>query len=144
MVFSRLRSLFLLGIFFVAPAQADRLTVEVSGYENVTGNVVVGLYGKENEFPIKGKSLHKQVAKTKEGRVRFVFADLPKGDYAVVAYHDANLNDEFDKNFLGIPQEMFGFTNKAKASLSGPPSFEEARIVFKADNQVESIELVSW
>lgn len=144
MRFFQLSGLILLGFIGSLPVKASQLTIEVTGYAGQDGNIVVGLYGPDNLFPVKGESLSKQVTKVRGGKARFVFIDLPKGSYAVVAYHDANGNGEFDKNFLGIPQEKFGFTNDAKPKTMGPPDFEDARFEFQSDKQIETIELMSW
>ncbi len=47
------------------------------------------------------------------------------GTYALALLHDENGNGEMDSNFLGLPQEGYGFSNDAKVFL-GPPSFEAA------------------
>lgn len=31
-----------------------------------------------------------------------VFADLPAGAYAVSVFHDENMNEKLDKNFVGV------------------------------------------
>ncbi|MCE9615779.1 MAG: MipA/OmpV family protein [Lentisphaerae bacterium] len=50
--------------------------------------------------------------------------DLPDGTYALVVYHDQNGNGRLDKNFIGIPREPLGFSNRYWAQ--GPPSFSRA------------------
>jgi uncharacterized protein (DUF2141 family) len=54
-------------------------------------------------------------------------ADVPAGRWAVVAYQDENSNDELDRNFVGIPQENYGFSRDARSKF-GPPSFDDAAI----------------
>lgn len=43
------------------------------------------------------------------------------GTYAIALYHDKDANDEFNKNFLGIPSEPFGISNDPRIGLSAPP-----------------------
>lgn len=38
--------------------------------------------------------------------------DLPGGEYALVVYQDDNGNGRLDKNFIGIPREPLGFSNR--------------------------------
>lgn len=52
--------------------------------------------------------------------------------YAVAVFHDENANKYLDKNFLGMPEEKYGFSNGARGTF-GPPYFEEA--CFKVSNQ---------
>lgn len=60
------------------------------------------------------------------------FADLPKGDYAIALFQDANSNGILDKNFLGIPKEKYGFSGK---KVFGKPDFSDAVFTLKTDEQ---------
>ena len=48
------------------------------------------------------------------------------GSYAFAYLHDENANGRFDRDFIGWPQEGFGFSNDAAPSF-GPPSYASAR-----------------
>ena len=52
--------------------------------------------------------------------------DLPAGEFAVVVYEDSNGNGRLDKNFVGIPREPLGFSNRYWPQ--GPPSFARAAV----------------
>lgn len=54
--------------------------------------------------------------------------DLPPGTYAVKVFHDVNDNSKLDTNWMGIPNEPYGFSNDA-AGTFGPPGFKEASFV---------------
>jgi uncharacterized protein (DUF2141 family) len=41
-------------------------------------------------------------------------------------FHDINTNGRLDKNFLGIPKEGYGFSEKATAFMNAP-GFEKAK-----------------
>src|SRR5206468_574223 len=59
--------------------------------------------------------------------VTTVCVSLPHpGDYAIVAYHDANANRDLDQGMLGIPKEGYGFSNDVRPVFSAP-SFAAAR-----------------
>ncbi len=60
--------------------------------------------------------------------------DLPPGDYAVMVYHDENNNGELDKNFIGIPREPLGFSNRYWAK--GKPTFSGAAFTVTEDQEV--------
>ena len=62
---------------------------------------------KENGKPAfaKGRS------PIKDKRVEYTFKDIPCGEYAIKLYHDTNMNQALDKNFLNIPKEQYGFSN---------------------------------
>jgi uncharacterized protein (DUF2141 family) len=43
------------------------------------------------------------------------------GQWAMVAYHDENANQKFDKGALGLPVEPFGVSQNPKIRLAPPP-----------------------
>jgi uncharacterized protein (DUF2141 family) len=51
---------------------------------------------------------------------------VPPGTWAVLAYQDANSNNELDR-LLGIPRENYGFSRDARSHF-GPPSFDDAAV----------------
>lgn len=92
---------------------------------------MVALYDKAEGWmkaPLRGG----KSAVTADGTTVLRFENLPDGDYAISVLHDANGNGKMDFNVMGIPQEAFGFSNKA-AGTFGPPKFEAARFTVKGD-----------
>lgn len=61
-----------------------------------------------------------------DNEVSVMFYSIPKGNYAIMAYHDVNNNGKLDTNFLGIPCEPFAFSNNAKGFM-GVPKFEKVK-----------------
>ena len=125
--------LLLAGIETQAGDNQGRLVVKVTNLGDLKGQVMVGLFDKEDNFlkePIKGIS----AKATAEGQ-ELVFENLPYGDYAVSVIHDENENGELD-TFLVIPTEPYGFSNNAMGNF-GPPSFEQTKISFKKDTSIE-------
>lgn len=66
------------------------------------------------------------------------FRDLPSGEYALVVYHDENGNGRLDENFIGIPSEPLGFSNRYWPQ--GPPTFSRAAFKLEA-NEAKTIEV---
>lgn len=65
-------------------------------------------------------------------------AGLPAGEYALVVYQDENDNGRLDRNFIGIPREPMGFSNRYWPQ--GPPSF--ARAAFRLNgSETNTVEL---
>lgn len=54
------------------------------------------------------------------------FEGLAPGQYAVMAFHDVNGNGILDMNFLGIPREPLGFSNRYWGK--GAPAFSAAAL----------------
>lgn len=67
-----------------------------------------------------------------------MFTNLPEGVYAVSVFHDENMNQKLDKNFMGIPKEGYGASNNPKKKM-GPPDFEETK--FQLSGQAQSLEI---
>lgn len=67
------------------------------------------------------------------------FENLPLGSYAVSVFHDANGDGEFNRNFVGMPAEGFGFSRNP-AALTGPPKFRDAVVLVAGE--VTTIEIV--
>lgn len=66
------------------------------------------------------------------GPVRF--EELAAGSYAVLVFHDENGNGELDGNFLGIPREPLGFSNRYWGK--GAPVFADAAVAVGAGERV--------
>ncbi|MCB2078000.1 MAG: DUF2141 domain-containing protein [Novosphingobium sp.] len=64
-------------------------------------------------------------APAKAGTTVVTVPGVPAGRYAAQAYYDANDNGKADRNFVGMPTELIGFSNNVKVKLSRP-KFEAA------------------
>ncbi len=100
--------------------------VVVRSLRSAKGLVTVELYNDDPEgFIKKAGRLERRRVEAADGETKVCF-NIPKpGTYAVAIYHDENGNKKFDKNFLGIPTEGFGFSNNPKIYF-GPPDHDEA------------------
>ena len=110
---------------------ADTLIVEVNNIKKA-GEIHVAVYDNAEAFEAdRGKKggaapgiVDGTIVMVDAGTSTFEY-ELPAGQYAVGIFHDVNLNNKMDNNFLGLPKEQYGFSNNARA-LFGPPSFEDA------------------
>jgi uncharacterized protein (DUF2141 family) len=115
-------------------AQNVTLTVTISGLKNDTGFVQVGLFNSEGTFL---KTAYKGVSSgIKSHGATVTFLNIPKGKYAISAYHDKNKNAKLDTNFMGIPSEDFACSNDAKGFM-GPPKYEDAKFDLNKDSKIE-------
>ncbi|MCX6213163.1 DUF2141 domain-containing protein [Spirosoma sp.] len=98
-----------------------KLTVVVSGIENRSGKLYVGLANNAETF--NGESKATAVADVSaSGDITVNFEGIPAGRYAVRIYQDLNDNKKMD--FSGqMPAEPFGFSNVTM--LMGPPTFDQ-------------------
>lgn len=114
------------------------LTVLVSGIQEGKGVINVALYDSPDTFTDKPLKTAKAVLKRGQKEAEVTFTGLKAGEYAVAVYHDINQNDELDTNFLGIPQEPYGFSNNYRPTVS-KPSFMKAAFRMNAEKHTEKV-----
>ncbi|HNW98899.1 MAG TPA: DUF2141 domain-containing protein [Bacteroidales bacterium] len=113
----------------------------MSGIETVKGKVQIGLYNVADNFPKEGKEYKKVFVTVNANVLNYTFS-VPAGNYAIALFHDEDSDGEMDKNFLGIPQEKYGFSNNVEPVISAP-SFEETKINLTKNTSIE-IKLISY
>ena len=126
-------------VFFIsmAHAQTGTVHVEISNVNKPKGLMSIGLYSKKEGFPDKGKEYIGKEVKVTGHTVVYSFKDVSFGTYAVAIIHDTNSNGKLDKNFLGIPQEGYAFSNNVFGLLGLPPSFKEASFKLTGNKTVK-------
>jgi uncharacterized protein (DUF2141 family) len=115
------------------------LTVNVTGARNVKGQIRAALFRSGEGFPSdSSKAIQTQAANIDPQtlRARIVFTGLPAGVYAVSVFHDENMNQKLDKNFMGIPKEGYGASNNPRKKM-GPPSFDETKFQMNGEQSLE-------
>lgn len=134
--------LLLLGLANIAQAAqgTGNLTVLISGFRHDGGLAVVKLFRKQDD--VMGKSFQRIRVSISTGRSTAVFTNLPYGEYALMAFHDENVNGELDHNFLRFPKEHMGFSGGFSLGLfSGFPSFLKLRFVFAETSEKYHIKI---
>lgn len=114
-----------------AQAQNATISVEITNVKSNDGKVMVGLFDSKENFlktSVKGEMLD-----AVEGNLSVVFEGVTEGTYTVSVIHDENGNGKLDTNFMGIPSEPYGISKEGK-SMFGPPSYEKAKFVVKAED----------
>ena len=102
--------------------RAEELTVRIED-PPATGTVVFLLFDSANALgdlrdPVKAFEWRP------DGREVYRLADVAPGEYALLVHHDENGNGRIDRNFIGIPREPIGFSNRYRPK--GPPSYSRA------------------
>ncbi len=118
----------------VGAAQAATLTVTVSNADSDQGCISVALYNLETRQDFgSGRGYYQgQKAKISSGMATVIFAGIPAGTYAVAAFHDLDCNGSLKKNFWGIPQEKYGFSN----NYGKRPDFNLASFPVSGDTKI--------
>lgn len=114
-------------------SQQHTLTIEVDGFDNDKGQLVLGVCNKKEKF-LKEFAFG-DVVMIKNKKATVVIKNLPSGEYAISLFHDVNSNYILDKNMFGIPSEDYGFSNNPKV-IFGPPNYDEAKFSLVSDKNI--------
>ena len=109
------------------------IIVKITNFRSNQGVVKIALFNSKDGFPGKReKALKTANSKITNKQAEIKFDNLNYGIYAIGVFHDENLNDKFDSNWLRIPKEGYGASNDAKGKF-GPASFKDASFELMSD-----------
>jgi uncharacterized protein (DUF2141 family) len=116
----------------MVPALAPATTgapvgIEIVGVRSASGNIEIAVYNSAESFLEDGQSVATVTLRAADGVTNGELLGLPAGHYAIAVFHDENANNEFDTNFIGLPEKGYGFSNEATVFL-GPPDYEDAAV----------------
>ena len=120
------------------------LGISFSNIKEAKGSLYVGIYACESDFLKEEKTCFKKIIPvTATGNLDLEVPELAAGTYAVSCFQDVNGNGKFDTNFLGIPNEPYGFSNNARPTFRAP-MWDEAKFEIKEEGTKISIRLEKW
>ncbi len=106
-----------------------KLEVIITGFENNEGDCWFALDNSEEVYESEDKVWIGKILPIENKEVAVVLDSLNYGEYAIRVFHDENKNGELDTDFLGIPDEDYGYSNDA-SGFFGPPSWDKAKFYF--------------
>lgn len=104
-------------------APAATLVIRAGEIGSTDGMVYAGIC--DRSFDEETCPYRDRVA-ARPGRVELRVRNVKPGRYAIAVFHDTNGNGKLDRNFIGLPQEPYGFANDV--GRRGFPSFEGAPV----------------
>ncbi len=107
-------------------AVGKRLKVTVTGADIPVGFLQIRLDGGEEAYYNKSQPVDEKSIKVSAPLVKIEFENIPPGRYALKIFHDLNSDHTFNTNFLGIPSEKYGISNKCRSRSIRLPSFTDA------------------
>ena len=119
---------------------AETVKVTIEHNPSRKGNILIAVFNDPGEFPDK-KSISRKIIPSELDGSSTIELELAQGDYAISVFLDENRNNKLDTNILGIPKELFGFSNNPRI-LTGPPSFQESEITIDGSNKTFKIKLI--
>lgn len=132
-------SALLLTFFSVSPSVAQStsatkhtLSVHLKGFNDNKGNIVLSVYDSPERF--RKHPLQVVRVSTLTAQRQPISLLLPTGSYAISVYQDANANGKIDRNLIGIPTELGGFSNNPRI-IMGPPSFKRCAFRLETNQQ---------
>lgn len=125
-------ALFSLRLPTAALAQSPRsatLIVKITGLHSEKGQVRIAVFNTPESW-LGDHPAHSATMPVEGPSLTWKLSGIPPGDYGLAVFHDENKNGKMDKNFLGIPQEAYGFSNNMRVRL-GPPQWDRSKVVVK-------------
>lgn len=98
------------------------ILVRVVNVKESVGLITVELYRNDPDGFLnkRGREFRQRFA-ARAPATEFCVHAPTAGQWAMVAYHDENANEKFDKGTFGIPVEPFGVSQNPKIRLAPPP-----------------------
>ena len=121
------------------PAGQATVTVKITGLRSEKGQVKIAVFNSSETW-LGDHPVYNSTIDVKSQAVIWKINDVPYGDYGIAVFHDENKNGQMDKNFLGIPQEAYGFSNNMRVTF-GPPKWEKSKFVVQGPTIEVTIEV---
>ncbi|WP_210493344.1 DUF2141 domain-containing protein [Microvirga antarctica] len=122
----RLRIAAPLLIFAISSANAATLVIRAEGVASQQGMVYAGIC--DTSFD-EATCPYKDRAAAKAGTVEMRIRNVRPGSYAIAVFHDISGDGKLNRNFIGLPNEPYGFSNDV--GRRGAPDFKRALIEVK-------------
>ncbi len=119
----------LCALLFICTSAHAQLTLRIDGIEDTSGQLYIGLYNKADGFTQIEKTYKNWIVSADKKSIILTLEDINPGKYAISIFHDKNKNGLLDKNLLGMPVEIYGFSNNIRPRFAAP-SFQECAFHF--------------
>ncbi|HBB92875.1 MAG: hypothetical protein A2X22_05855 [Bacteroidetes bacterium GWF2_49_14] len=98
-----------------------KIRIGLINIRNTMGVVRISVCASEDQFPYHPFRTYILTKDSlRDGNLQTTITDLDPGTYAISLLDDENNSGGMDYNFLGIPQEGYGFANNVKPLLKCP------------------------
>ncbi|MBM6593471.1 DUF2141 domain-containing protein [Microvirga pudoricolor] len=114
------------GMLASSASFAATLVIRAEGVKSGEGMIYAGVCDKSFD---EATCPYKDREPARPGTVELRLRNVKPGTYAIAVFHDLNGNAKLDRNFIGLPNEPYGFSNDV--GRRGPPNFEGALITVK-------------
>lgn len=117
-------------------SEESTLIIKITGIRVEKGHIRIAVYDSAKKW-LK-QPTYAAILNAESREVEWKIDDIPPGIYAIAVFHDENLNGEFDRGFIGISRETYGFSNNVKAFF-GPPKWDDTK--FALTNLAKEVDI---
>ena len=118
---------------FGALAQGNvTVTLDIQGATYQEGQIMCSIFNSKKTF-LKEPVQSKIVQIDEDNTATCIFNDVAKGEYAAAVVYDLDSNGKMKTNFIGLPKEPVGLSNKHRPKF-GPPKFKKAKQTVDGDH----------
>ncbi len=131
--------IYLVLVFFSTGLHAQELKVNIHNIRNDKGVIQLAFFVDNKSFKNEEPEFTRTVSKdmmNSNNSLEVVLTDIPPGKYGIALIDDENEDSEMNYNFVGVPQEGFGFSDYYASGFS-KPDFEEFSFQFYDDKTIE-------
>jgi uncharacterized protein (DUF2141 family) len=116
------------------------IRIKVVNTRGNRGRVHCSLFNEKGDYPNKG-ALRDLSVPIENGKGVCDFTGFAPGAYAAVVFQDEDANGKFKTNWLGMPQEGYGFSNNLRPRFSAP-KFQPASFQYQGGTLEMTIKLL--
>jgi uncharacterized protein (DUF2141 family) len=128
-------------LFFSFSQENTRLDIEISNIRSHKGIIRISVYTAPDQYPYHpAKTYEVKKDSVVNGVLHTSIRNLAPGEYGLCFLDDENNSGQLDSNFIGIPQEGFGFANNPKPLLKRP---DYQHVTFKLTSGINHIHLIT-
>ena len=113
--------------------ETTNIQLLVSGFNNTNGQLAIAIFNNSNSFASESETYMDSTLTVTDDEMTILIEDINPGTYAISIFHDENENGELDVNWIGMPQEGFGFSNNPSIGFSAP-TYDECNFTIE-ENQ---------
>ncbi|OQW50740.1 MAG: hypothetical protein A4S09_11335 [Proteobacteria bacterium SG_bin7] len=127
-------------LIFAQNSFAETMTLRFKSMTQAKGVIRWAMYAPGEEWPGENSASYGGVVEVSSLDIVTKVPNVKFGTYAIASYQDVNNNGKMDKR-LGFPLEPFGFSNGARPTIMGAPSYDKAKFEFTNESQVVDIDI---
>mgnify|MGYP000320631697 CR=1 FL=1 len=124
---------------------SSELKIEIHNIDKMKGNINIAVFNNKDTWLKKATFstvLNINNEHCQQSSCHWLVKDVKFGSYGIAVFHDIDKNGKMKYNFLGMPQENYGFSNNETSFFGLPPSWNKANFSVKKQEITHKINLL--